>query len=54
MTETERTGARRSADAVAAKKRRAALIAAGRAAMRGYARQKYLDLKEKYEAHGNE
>lgn len=32
--------------------RRAALIAAGRAVMRRYALQKYLDNKEKYETHG--
>ena len=32
--------------------RRAALIAAGRAGMRRYALQKYLDNKEKYETHG--
>lgn len=32
--------------------RRAVLIAAGRAVMRRYALQKYLDNKEKYETHG--
>ncbi len=32
--------------------RRSALIAAGRAVMRRYALQKYLDNKEKYETHG--
>ena len=32
--------------------RRAALLAAGRAGMRRYALQKYLDNKEKYETHG--
>lgn len=54
MTKEERTGARSASDkASAAEARRAALIAAGRSAMRGYARQNYLDFKEKYETNGN-
>lgn len=41
-----------AADDTAHSARRAALIAAGRAVMRRYALQKYLDNKEKYETHG--